>query len=171
MKAFPDDSIEKPSLINFEWLLQHPARLIAFGWGAGLSPYAPGTIGTLVAWPIFVLLQNSLSFSAWLIVLSVGFIIGIWACERTGQDIGIADYSGMVWDEMLAFCFVLLLLPDSLIWQAWGFFLFRFFDIFKPPPIDYFDRTLKGGLGVMWDDLVAAFYTLFVIALIKRLWL
>lgn len=154
---------------HWHWLLQHPARLLAFGGGSGLSHQAPGTMGTLAVWPVYVLLQNVLSPQIWAVVLLGAFVLGVWACERTGRELGVADHGGMVWDEMVAFCLVLLLLPQTLLWQSIGFGLFRFFDIVKPPPIGYFDRVLKGGFGVMWDDLVAAFYALLVAALLMRL--
>ena len=165
--------LSAPSPPHWRWMWQHPARVIAFGGGSGLSRQAPGTMGTLAIWPVFVLLQsvfNPLSPLIWGLILCVGFGLGVWACVRTGRELGVADHSGMVWDEMIAFSLVLLLLPQNLIWQALGFGLFRFFDIVKPPPIDYFDRVLKGGFGVMWDDIVAAFYALLVAALLVRLW-
>ena len=155
---------------TFRWLAQHPARMIAFGFGSGLPRRAPGTCGTLAVWPVFVLLQNVFSPALWLVILTCGFGLGVLACERTGRDLGVPDHSGMVWDEMIAFCLVLLLIPHNLFWQLAGFGLFRFFDIVKPQPIRYFDRTLKGGFGVMWDDLLAAFYTLLTLALLVRLW-
>lgn len=155
---------------DWRWVWQHPARLIAFGAGAGLARQAPGTIGTLAIWPVFAGLQNVFNPLTWLLILLAGFVVGVWACARTGRELGVADHSGMVWDEMIAFSLVLLFLPQTLIWQALGFGLFRFFDIVKPPPIDYFDRMLKGGFGVMWDDIVAAFYALLVLALMLRLW-
>ena len=101
-----------------------------------------------------------------LIVILFG--IGIWACERTARDLGIADHGSMNWDELVAFLLVLLMTPASWAWQAFAFVAFRFFDIVKPPPIRYFERTLKGGLGVMFDDVIAAFYALVLIAVVKQ---
>ncbi len=94
----------------------------------------------------------------------------IWACGRTGRDLGVSDHGSMNWDEVVAFLLVLLLTPEGLGWQLSAFVLFRFFDVVKPPPIDYFDRTLKGGFGVMFDDLLAAFYALLAMAVARQLW-
>lgn len=150
------------------FLLRHPAHFIALAFGTGLAPVAPGTFGTLLAVPVFAVL------SAWLPPLSlfglivILFGIGIWACERTARDLGIADHGSMNWDELVAFLLVLLMTPASWAWQAFAFVAFRFFDIVKPPPIRYFERTLKGGLGVMFDDVIAAFYALVLIAVVKQ---
>jgi len=143
----------------------HPAHTLALGFGAGLSPLAPGTVGTLVAWPLGALLAPP-----YLALAAVPlFAIGVWACSVTGRHLGVADHRAMVWDEMVAFWLVLAILPRELAWQAAGFALFRVFDIAKPPPIRAFERRFHGGFGVMFDDLLAAAYTLVVLALIKRL--
>ena len=147
----------------------HPAHLIAFGFGAGLSPVAPGTVGTLVAWPIGWYLGGAYPVSVVLAVIAILFAAGVWACEVTGRRLGIPDHSAMVCDEIVAFLLVLCVVPRTLAWQAAGFALFRFFDILKPPPIRWFERRLHGGFGVMFDDLLAAGYTLLVLALVKRI--
>ena len=157
--------------------LAHPAHFIALGFGTGLAPLAPGTVGTLLAFPLFILL-------GWLLptvslfgvvvplylfgVIVLFFGIGVWACARTGRDLGIADHSAMNWDEVVAMLLILVFTPSSWAWWAFAFFAFRFFDVVKPPPIRHIDRAMKGGLGVMFDDIVAAFYTLLLIALVKR---
>ncbi len=146
-------------------MLRHPAHFLAFGFGAGLVPVAPGTAGTLLAFPLFWLLQPRLAASEFLGLLAVMFFAGIWACGTTGRALGAADHGGMVWDEVVAFMLVLFFTPNSLYWQAFAFLLFRLFDILKPQPIRYYDRTFKNGFGVMLDDLVAAFYALLVLAL------
>jgi len=146
-------------------VLRDPAHLLAFGFGAGLVPGAPGTAGTLLAFPLYWLLQPRLSKIEFLVLLAVMFVAGIWACGKTGRALGMADHGGMVWDEVVAFLLVLFFTPDTLYWQAWAFLLFRLFDILKPQPIRYYDRTFKSGFGVMLDDLIAAFYTLLVLAL------
>lgn len=151
------------------FLFAHPAHFIALGCGSGLAPIAPGTFGSLFGWISFIVLEARVGPSgcAWLI--GGGFIAGIWACQKTGRDLGAPDHGAMVWDEVIAMWSVLLFTPQTLEWQAAGFVLFRFFDIVKPPPIRTIDRRWKGGLGVMWDDMVAAFYTLLILALATRL--
>jgi phosphatidylglycerophosphatase A len=148
------------------WQFMRPrfSRWVAFGFGSGLAPIMPGTVGTLVAWFLYGLAQPALP-SAWLwAVIGVSFLLGCWACERTGQDLGVPDHGAMVWDEFVAFWLVLAVLPPSFSWQLAGFVVFRFFDMVKPPPIGWLDRRVKGGLGVMLDDLVAALFTLLLLA-------
>jgi phosphatidylglycerophosphatase A len=159
------------------FLVQHPAHFLALGFGTGLAPIAPGTVGTLLAFPIFVALDAALgpldgwpARTAFLGTLAVFFALGVWACGRTGRDLGVADHGSMNWDEVVAFLLVLLLTPQGIAWQAVAFFLFRFFDVVKPPPIRHFDRTLKGGFGVMFDDILAAFYALLVLAAVRQVW-
>ena len=147
----------------------HPAHAIALGFGAGLAPFAPGTAGTLLAWPIGWLLINYFPPAVVLAVIAVGFVIGVWACELTGRHLGVPDHGAMVWDEVIAFLLVLAILPPSLAWQAAGFVLFRFFDILKPPPIRWFERRYHGGFGVMFDDLLAAGYSLLFLSIAKRI--
>ena len=146
----------------------HPAHLLAFGFGAGLSPRAPGTVGTLVAWPIGWVIGGVVAPAPFAAAMVVAFIIGIWACELTGRALGVADHRAMVWDEMVAFLFVLAILPRDFAWQAAAFFLFRLFDIAKPPPIRWLEERFKGGWGVMVDDVLAAGYTLLVLAAVQR---
>jgi phosphatidylglycerophosphatase A len=161
-----------------KFVFAHPAHFIALGFGSGLAPLAPGTVGTLLAFPLFVLLD-------WLLpplplfgtivplyffgVIVLFFGIGVWACGRTGRALGISDHSGMNWDEVVAMLLILLFTPSGWGWWAFAFFAFRFFDVVKPPPIRHIDRTMKGGFGVMFDDIVAAFYTLVLMALVRRL--
>jgi len=147
----------------------HPAHVIAFGFGAGLSPLAPGTVGTLVAWPLGWFLAWLFPAAVLLPILVVLFLLGLWACELTGRHLGVADHGAMVWDEIVAFLLVLAILPRDLAWQAAALVLFRAFDIGKPAPIDAFERRFHGGFGVMFDDVIAAGYTLLSLALIKRL--
>jgi phosphatidylglycerophosphatase A len=152
------------------FMLAHPARIIALGFGTGLSPFAPGTVGTLLGFPVFWILSALLAPYgplAMLAAVAAMFLLGVWACERTGRDLGIADHSGMNWDEIVAFQLVLMLTPEAWQWQAFAFFGFRFFDVVKPPPIRQVDARMKGGLGVMADDILAAFYTLLTMALYK----
>lgn len=152
-------------------LLKHPAHLLALGFGSGLSPIAPGTSGTLWAWAAYLVLQS------WFSPLQIGWIIlaslllGWWACSVSADLLGLADPGMIVWDEVVAFWLVLWLwMPASLTGQFAAFLLFRFFDMAKPGPVGWADRCFKGhgwrgGWGIMFDDLVAAFCTLVVLSL------
>jgi phosphatidylglycerophosphatase A len=145
----------------------HPAHAIAFGFGAGLAPVAPGTFGTALGWAIgWALAALHPALFGSLIVVS--FLVGLWACEVTGRDMGVADHGAIVWDEVVAFLLVLSVVPRELGWQAAAFAVFRFFDIAKPPPIRSLERRFGGGFGVMFDDIVAAAYTLLFLAAVKR---
>ena len=151
-------------------LLAHPAHFISLGFGSGLSPVAPGTAGTLAAWLLYPLLRAPLSDGAFLLLLAIAFAYGIIASDRTGRALGASDHGAIVWDEMVPFWLILFFTPPTLAWQAAAFVLFRIFDIVKPPPIGWADRRVKGGFGVMLDDVIAAGYTLLVLALAAR-WL
>ena len=161
-----DRPLARPGL---RFVLGHPARLIAFGFGSGLSPQAPGTMGTLATFPLFWALQPHLSHAVLLAVGALAFLVGIAACSRTGRELGVEDHPGLVVDEMAAFWLVLCLLPPGRGWEAAAFLLFRLLDIFKPPPIRQVERAVRGGLGVMLDDLLAAFGTLLLLALYRRI--
>lgn len=154
---------------DLRFLLQHPAHLLACGFGSGLSPVAPGTAGTLFAWLTYVLGRPLLGELEVAIFLVLAFIVGVFACQRTGTDLGVSDHGSIVWDEIMPFWAVLWLTPDALLWQLAAFALFRFFDITKPAPASYFDRQVKNGFGVMMDDVVAAGYTLLCLALLHIL--
>lgn len=149
----------------------HPAHFIAFGFGAGLAPFAPGTAGTLAAIPLWWVLSEGYAPAALFAIIAVLFAVGVWACAITGRHLGIADHGAMVWDEVVAFLLVLAIAPAGPGWMLAAFLLFRFFDVVKPPPIRDAERRFKGGFGVMIDDLLAAGYTLLVLALFKRLFL
>ncbi len=152
------------------FMLRDPAHVIALGAGAGLVPGAPGTAGTLLAFPIYWALAPMSTDWILLALTALGFALGIWACGRTGSALGVADHGAIVWDEIVAFMLVLVFIgPAGYLWQGIAFLLFRMFDILKPPPIRYFDRKLKSGFGVMFDDLLAACYTLLVLAIARLL--
>jgi phosphatidylglycerophosphatase A len=149
-------------------ILRHPAHFIAFGFGAGLARFAPGTWGTLLGWGIGAMLLPVLDAPAFFALVAGAFLVGVWACGVTGRDLGAHDHGGMVWDEVVAFLLVLAIVPREFFWQLGAFVAFRFFDIVKPPPIRWLERRWQGGFGVMVDDVVAAGYTLLVLALFKR---
>ncbi len=153
---------------TLRFLFQHPAHFIALGFGAGLSPVAPGTAGTLVAIPLAMLLRANVPDAAFIAVIAVSAAIGVWAAAVTGRDLGVPDHGAIVWDEVVAFLLVLYFVGDEALRVAFAFLLFRVFDIVKPPPIRNVDAAMKNGLGVMLDDAIAAGYTLIVFALWQR---
>jgi phosphatidylglycerophosphatase A len=165
---------------GLRFALSHPAHLIALGFGSGLAPWAPGTVGTLSAWLAFVVFDRWLDATQWALLLGAGLVVGCWACTLTARDLGLADPGAIVWDEILAFWLVLwLLMPASVAVQLVAFTLFRFFDAAKPGPVAWADALFKPrrgadgsfaigwrqGFGIVFDDLVAALCTLLVIAL------
>ena len=162
----PPDGVATPS---WRLMLAHPAHWIAFGCGSGLLRPAPGTWGTLAGWFVFVTLDPFLSTGAWLLLITLTAVIGAWAAERTGRALGRPDHGAIVIDEIVAFWLVLWLVPGGVFTQAVAFVGFRLFDILKPPPIRAVDRRFKNGVGVMLDDLLAAFYTLLGAAVLTRL--
>jgi phosphatidylglycerophosphatase A len=161
-----DDLLVKPS---FRFILSHPAHLLSFGFGSGLARKAPGTFGTLAAFPLYWYLAPRLSDQMFILFLVCAFALGVRVCDITGRALGVGDYGGIVWDEIVAFLLVLFFTPPGWEWSLLAFALFRFFDIVKPQPIRYFDSNWHGGLGVMFDDLLAAGYALLCLAIIKTL--
>ena len=172
---------------NLRWVLQTASRTIAFGFGSGLSPMAPGTAGTLWAWTAFLIGEYFLSTEDFLWIIAGGLLIGCWVCGQVSEELGKKDFGGIVWDEIIAFWIVLILITPANFWiQAAAFVLFRFFDAVKPGPIGMIDRHFKNfddnnlapssplqilwrGFGIMVDDLAAAFCTLLPIALFQTL--
>lgn len=124
-----------------------------------MSPYAPGTVGTLVAFPLFFLLRG-LDPAIYFILLAVLYAAGIWFCDVAGKSLGVPDHGGIVWDEIVAMLLVLHSAPQTPAGFVAAFLLFRLFDIWKPFPIRYADRHIHGGFGVMFDDLLAAIYAI-----------
>ncbi|MBK6850787.1 MAG: phosphatidylglycerophosphatase A [Burkholderiales bacterium] len=152
------------------FLLRHLGHFIALGAGSGLSPVAPGTVGTLWAWASYLMLGLWLDSSGWAWVIGLGLVIGWWACTLTARHAGIADPGFIVWDEIIAFWIVLwVITPAGLGLQLAAFLLFRYFDAAKPGPVGWADRYFKGGgwrggFGIIFDDLIAALCTLLVLA-------
>jgi len=145
-------------------IFKNPIHFLAFGFGAGLSPIMPGTMGTLVAIPIYLLLRN-LTLDWYLAAALLVTLIGIWLCHVTARDLKVHDHPGIVWDEIAGFLWTMFLAPKAWWWIVIGFVLFRFFDIVKPWPIRLIDLRVKGGLGIMLDDLLAAVYAWVVLHL------
>ena len=161
--------------LNRRFLMSHPAHFIALGAGSGLSRLAPGTAGTLWAWAVFLLLQIWLTPLQMGVLIAASTLVGWWACTITAQHMGVADPGAIVWDEVIAFWLVLWLVTPTTFWgQLGAFVLFRYFDAAKPGPARWADSLFKGfgwrgGLGIIFDDLVAAFCTLLVIAIWRSL--
>ena len=153
-----------PSLLAI-W--RNPIHLIAFGFGAGLMRFMPGTWGTFAAVPLYFLMQP-LTLIYYVIIVCVAFIAGIWICGITARDLGVDDHPGIVWDEMVGFWITMIAAPAGWLWLAGAFILFRLFDILKPWPIFVLDKRVQGGLGIMLDDVMAAVYAGLCLQLITR---
>ena len=167
----PAVSVMRPIRPTAAFMLRHPAHAIALGFGSGLSPKAPGTVGSLWGWASWLLIQNSLSLTTQAALILVSLVIGWWACTLTARHMGVSDPGSIVWDEIVAMWLIyFLLMPAGFLVQLSAFLLFRFFDAVKPGPVAWADRLFKGfgwrgGWGILFDDLVAALCTLMVLAL------
>jgi phosphatidylglycerophosphatase A len=154
---------------DLRFVVAHPAHFIAFGFGSGLAPVAPGTFGSLVGIPITLWLLPAYGDIGFGFIVLGAFLLGVWVCDVTGKRLGIADYGGIVWDEIVAMMLILWLVPAlTWGWITLAFVLFRIFDIVKLPPARHFDARWKNGFGVMMDDVAAAFHTLVVLAIAQR---
>jgi phosphatidylglycerophosphatase A len=142
----------KPVKVEPNWF--NPIHLLAFGFGSGAAPKAPGTWGTLAAvliyWPL-----SQLSPEHYLLMLLVTSVMGIYICGQTARDLGVHDHGSIVWDEFVGFWITMFAAPVGWVWVVVGFVLFRFFDIIKPWPISWIDKRITGGLGIMLDDVIA----------------
>lgn len=135
-------------------ILSNPIHLLAFGFGAGLAPKAPGTVGTVVAVLIYLLLP-AMPLIVYAVLIALSFFFGIWICGKTAEDLGVHDHGGIVWDEFVGYWITMFMAPSGFVWVLLGFVLFRLLDIFKPWPIKWADKELTGGLGIMLDDALA----------------
>jgi phosphatidylglycerophosphatase A len=156
----------KPSVNRIA--LSTPSGLLAFGFGSGLSPIAPGTMGTIVAIPFVFVLKN-LSFLWFWVFLVAAFLVGVWLCGRVSSRLGVHDHGGIVWDEIVGYWLTVAFVPLQWWWLLAAFLLFRFFDIFKPWPIRQLDKNISGGFGIMIDDVLAALYSMAVLALLQKI--
>ncbi len=145
-----------------EWLkpnFKDPIHWLAFGFGSGLSPMAPGTVGTLAAVPFtWLLLQLSLGW--YLLAIVICFVAGVWFCDKTAKDLGVHDYGGIVWDEFVGYFITMIAIAPTGLNLLVGFIFFRIFDIWKPWPISAVDKGVGGGFGIMIDDVIAGIYAL-----------
>ena len=135
-------------------ILRNPVQFLAFGFGSGLSPRAPGTAGTLMAVPLYWLVSDwsLLWYSLFILVTA---LLGVWICDVASRQLGVHDHPGIVWDEFVGYWLTLWAMPPNWLWIVAGFVVFRVFDIVKPWPISVLDRKVKGGLGIMVDDILA----------------
>lgn len=138
----------------YKIILRNPVHYFSFGFGAGLSPKAPGTVGTLVAIPIFLLLTTQSNYF-YLIFVTIVFFMGCWSSSYTAKSLNVHDHPGIVIDEIVGYLITMLFVPVTWYWVVLGFIFFRIFDIWKPWPISIADQRLKGGFGIMFDDVLA----------------
>ncbi len=143
----------------------HWVHFLAFGLGSGAAPKAPGTFGTIVAIPLYLALVQ-LPLWAYIVVLIITFVFGVYLCGQTSKDMGVHDHGGIVWDEFVGFWITMTALPFQWQWILAGFVLFRLFDITKPFPIGWLDKRVHGGLGIMIDDVVAGLFALIVLQVV-----
>ena len=140
-------------------LLKNPVHFLSLGFGSGLMPKAPGTFGTLAAIPVYLLMAN-FSVLIYSIISVVLFLLGIYLCQKTTDELKVHDHSGIVFDEIVGFLITMIAVPLTWQWIVAGFILFRLFDILKPWPISWLDRKVHGGLGIMLDDVLAGVFAL-----------
>ena len=148
-------------------ILTDPVLFLAFGFGSGLAKKAPGTCGTLAAIPLFLLLAQTGNVIYSLLTV-IATVAGCWICGKAAEKLGEHDFGGIVWDEVAGYLITLWFIPFSWTNVALGFILFRFFDILKPWPIKIADRRVKGGFGIMLDDVLAGVFANVVLLLIWR---
>ncbi|MDH5395284.1 MAG: phosphatidylglycerophosphatase A [Gammaproteobacteria bacterium] len=150
-------------------IIFHPVHFLSLGLGSGLSPFAPGTAGTLVAVLLYIPL-SMLPLWGYVVILITGSLIGIYLCQETTDRLGVKDHPAIVWDEFLGYWLTMFMAPAGWIWIVAGFLLFRLFDIWKPWPVSVIDHKVRGGLGIMLDDLFAGAYALVILQLINYLY-
>ncbi len=147
---------------------RHPVQFLAFGFGSGLFPRAPGTAGTLVAVPLYLLIaQWSLLHYTMLVVVAA--LLGIWICGAASRQLQVHDHPGIVWDEFVGFWITMWAVPPDWLWVIAGFVLFRLYDIVKPWPVSVLDRKVGGGLGIMADDMLAGALACLTLHIVLRL--
>lgn len=161
----PDKSDNPPTIQHLA--IKTPSGWLAFGFGSGLSPIAPGTMGTLMAIPFAIFLKQ-LSQPWYWVMLLVTFALGVWICDHVSRRLGVHDHGGIVWDEMVGYWLAIALVPLQWTWLLAGFVLFRIFDILKPWPINMLDRKVSGGFGIMIDDILAAVYAMAILAIAQH---
>lgn len=152
--------------MNPKITLKTPWQFLASGFGAGLSPIAPGTMGTLMAIPFWIIFSLTLPLPLYLLMLLIAAAIGIIICQKASDELGVHDHGGIVWDEFVGFWITMICAPLSWSSIVLGFLLFRFFDILKPWPIKAIDTKVRGGFGIMLDDIIAGLFALISLQII-----
>lgn len=150
---------------DLKFMFTHPAHFFSLGFGSGLAKIAPGTFGSLVGLALFWLIATQTMLMQ-LCIIGSFFVLGIYFCSVTGKALGVPDHGSIVWDEIVAMMLVLTVTPKEWLWWLIALLLFRLFDIWKPYPIRQFDARFKNGFGVMFDDLLAAFYAILSLKII-----
>lgn len=150
--------------INAKAILKNPLHCLAFGFGSGLAPKAPGTFGTLMAVPFYIVMAH-LGWPIYAVIVVAAFFVGVYLCGKTADDLGVHDHPGIVWDEFVGFWIAMFMAPAGWLWLILGFTLFRLFDIWKPWPIKHLDQNMTSGMGIMIDDVLAGIYALIVMQL------
>lgn len=161
-------TMDKPAALSAARIMGNPIHCLAFGFGSGLSPKAPGTAGTLVAVPLYLLLAG-LPLPLYALVVLASFALGVYLCGKTADDLGVHDHPGIVWDEFVGYWLTMFMVPQGWLWVVLGFVCFRVFDILKPWPIALADRGVSGGFGIMLDDVLAGVYACVVLHLLHQL--
>lgn len=159
--------MSKPTL---KGLVSKPVHFLAFGFGSGLSPKAPGTMGTLAAVPLYLLLAK-LPLIPYLLVVAATLAVGVYLCDKTSKDMGVHDHPGIVWDEFVGYWITMIAAPAGWLWVAVGFAWFRLFDVLKPWPINWLDKHVGGGFGIMIDDVLAGVMALVCMNVCYWIWL
>lgn len=158
-----NESMDKQSKtqVPVKFLL-NPAHCLSLGFGSGLAPKMPGTMGTLIGVVLFILLPV-LDWKIYIGIVSLAFIVGVFLCDYTAKALNVHDHPGIVWDEIVGYFITMFMVPKSWLWILVGFVLFRIFDILKPWPISLADKKVHGGFGIMLDDVIAGAFALIII--------
>lgn len=151
-------------------VLRSPIHFLAFGFGSGLAPFAPGTFGTLAAVLLYLIFQ-SLDLLSYSLLTAAMCIVGIWICGKSSEMLGVHDHGGIVWDEFAGYFVTMIAAPPGWIWIVIGFVLFRIFDILKPWPIKWADQHVSGGFGIMLDDIIAGLASFAILQVLAYLFI
>lgn len=152
--------------ISFQSVWRNPIHYVACGFGIGTLPWMPGTFGTIFGVVVYLLIVK-ISLIQYLLVTLFLVLVGIYLCGKVNRDFGTHDHPAAVWDEIASFPIVMIAIPPRWYFIVTGFIVFRIFDIWKPWPIRWLDKHIHGGMGVMLDDVVAAFFSWIILYVIR----